>query len=224
VGVLTNDGYAINGPEWFQSRPEFADLDAFVDATDIGVRKPAAGAYLGASKALGVAPERVVFLDDTPECVLGARAVGMVGIHVDPQNRSPAFTRARELLGLVPPSRAARLVQAAQEAYAAQDLEAVMGLFHPDCLVSWNGRHVASGHDEVRRFHLDELGFGAEAGPGLALTKTLRAAQGDTISVEWESRSPAGDGQLVVGRGGEFWTLRGDLIVEWHAYHHRVDG
>jgi FMN phosphatase YigB (HAD superfamily) len=41
-----------------------------------------------------------VFLDDTPECVEGARRVGMVGIEVDPFDRGPAFERARALLGL----------------------------------------------------------------------------------------------------------------------------
>ena len=164
VGVLTNDGYLINGPEWFQSRPEFQDLDAFVDATELGVRKPAAEAYLAAAKVLDVAPERIVFLDDTPECVEGARAVGMVGLHVDPQARQPAFDRARELLGLVPPSRAARLVQAAEDAYASLDLDAVLRLFHPDCVVWWNGRKAASGLEEVRQ--VPQPSDSASAAPG----------------------------------------------------------
>jgi putative hydrolase of the HAD superfamily len=100
VGVLTNDGYSFIGRQFFARRPEFAGLDAFVDATDVGVRKPAPGAYLAAAEALGVGPEAVVFLDDTPECVEGARRVGMVGVLVDPFDRTPAFDQARELLGL----------------------------------------------------------------------------------------------------------------------------
>jgi FMN phosphatase YigB (HAD superfamily) len=223
VGVLTNDGYLINGPEWFQRRPEFQDLDAFVDATELGVRKPAAEAYLAAAKELDVLPERIVFLDDTPECVEGARAVGMVGIHVDPQARQPAFDRARELLGLVPPSRAARLVQAAEDAYASLDLDAVLRLFHPDCVVWWNGRKAASGLEEIRRFHTERLGFGGAGPANFQLTKTLRAAEGDTICVEWVSSHRRTDGSTAVGRAGEFWTMRGDLVIEWHAYHHRVD-
>ncbi len=223
VGVLTNDGYLINGPEWFQSRPEFQDLDAFVDATELGVRKPAAEAYLAAAKVLDVAPERIVFLDDTPECVEGARLVGMVGLHVDPQARQPAFERARELLGLVPPSRAARLVQAAEDAYSSLDLDAVLRLFHPDCVIWWNGRKVASGLEEVRRFHTERLGFGASGPADFHLTKTLRAAEGDTICVEWVSSHRRTDGSTAVGRAGEFWTMRGDLVIEWHAYHHRID-
>ena len=42
----------------------------------------------------------VVFLDDTPECVDGARAVGMTGVVVDPDDRRPAFDEARRLLGI----------------------------------------------------------------------------------------------------------------------------
>ena len=55
---------------------------------------------LRAAAALGVAPEDVVFLDDTPECVEGARTVGMHAIQVDPADRQPAFGQARGLLGI----------------------------------------------------------------------------------------------------------------------------
>ena len=81
VGVLTNDGYTFLGRRFFDDRPEFADLDAFVDAADIGVRKPDPQAYLRAAGALSVAPEEIVFLDDTPEHVDGARRVGMAALH-----------------------------------------------------------------------------------------------------------------------------------------------
>lgn len=224
VGVLSNDAYSINEPAFFEGRPEFADLDAFVDASDLGVRKPHPDAYLAAAKALGVPPEAVVFLDDTPECVEGARAVGMFGIHVDPQVPGAAFERARELLGLVAEPRARRLVRMAEEAYGAQDLDAIMRLFHPDAIVRWNGRKVAAGHDEIRRFHVETLGFGEAARRDYQLRKTLRAAQGDTIAVEWTSSYRTPDGEPREGRAAELWTLRGDLVIEWHAYYHRVDG
>jgi putative hydrolase of the HAD superfamily len=100
VGVLSNDAYSLLGNEFFAGRPELAALDAFVDSTEVGARKPAPEAYLAAAAALAVAPEGIVFLDDTPECVDGARRVGMVGIHVDPFDRTPAFARARRLLRL----------------------------------------------------------------------------------------------------------------------------
>ncbi len=213
----------MNGPEYFESRPEFRDLDAFVDSTDVGVRKPAPEPYLAAAKAMGVDPSVVVFLDDTPECVEGARAVGMFGIHVDPMDVRPAVELASELLGLVPESRARRLVRMAEEAYGAQDLDAIMRLFHPDAIVYWDGERVASGLDEVRRFHVERLGFGEVSRRDYELTKTLRAAHGDTIAVEWQSRYRATDGSLRAARAAEVWTLRGDQLVEWHAYYHRIE-
>jgi putative hydrolase of the HAD superfamily len=101
VGVLSNEAYAFIGRDFFAQRPEFAELDAFVDATELGARKPAPETYLAAADALAVVPQGVVFLDDTPACVEGARRVGMHGILVDPLDRTPAFARARELLGLL---------------------------------------------------------------------------------------------------------------------------
>jgi putative hydrolase of the HAD superfamily len=100
VGVLSNEAYTYIGRDFFAGRPEFTELDAFVDATEVGARKPAREAYLAAAGALGVVPQSVVFLDDTPECVEGAGRVGMHGIRVDPFDRTPAFDRARGLLGL----------------------------------------------------------------------------------------------------------------------------
>jgi putative hydrolase of the HAD superfamily len=100
VGALSNDAYSIMGREFFAGRPEFAELDAFVDAAEIGVRKPAPDAYLRAAEALGVEPHEVVFLDDTPECVDGGRDVGMYAIQVDPADRKLAFDQARAALGV----------------------------------------------------------------------------------------------------------------------------
>ena len=101
VGILSNDAYGFMGRAFFE-RPEFALADVFVDSTDVGARKPDPAPYLAAADALAVPPERIVFLDDTPACVVGADAVGMTGISVDPFDPRPAFDRARELLGLEP--------------------------------------------------------------------------------------------------------------------------
>jgi putative hydrolase of the HAD superfamily len=100
LGVLTNDAYTFIGRDFFARRSEFAGLDAFVDASEIGVRKPAPAAYLTAAEALATSPDRIVFLDDTPACVEGASAVGMTAIRVDPYDRTPAFALARSLLAL----------------------------------------------------------------------------------------------------------------------------
>ena len=100
VGVLTNDGVAINGVEFFDSIPEFRALDAFVDARANGSAKPHPEPYLRAADVLEVPPERVVFLDDAQACVDGAARVGMTAVRVNPVNKRPAFARTRSLLGL----------------------------------------------------------------------------------------------------------------------------
>jgi len=222
VGVLSNDAYSISGPDFFRQRPEFDDLDAFVDSTDVGARKPDPKAFLAAADALGLPPDEIVFLDDLPASVEGARAVGMTGIHVDPADRQPAFALARRALGLGTWSFAERLVARAEALYQAQDLDAIMPLFHPDVVVYWNGEKVANGLDEARRFHIEHLGFGSAQRLDYRLTKTLRAAEGDTIGVEGSSSYHTPDGDEVRSRAAEFWTLRGEQVVEWHAYHHRI--
>jgi putative hydrolase of the HAD superfamily len=100
VGILTNHAYMLLGRDWFAARPEFAGLATFIDAAEIGCPKPDPAAYLTAARELGLPPSDVVFLDDTPDCVEGARRVGMLGVRVDPTNRLVAFSEARRLLGL----------------------------------------------------------------------------------------------------------------------------
>src|SRR5262249_48596724 len=51
VGVLSNEAYTFIGRDFFAGRPEFAELDAFVDATELGARKPAPESYLAAAGA-----------------------------------------------------------------------------------------------------------------------------------------------------------------------------
>ncbi|HKA83025.1 MAG TPA: HAD family phosphatase [Acidimicrobiales bacterium] len=102
VGVLSNDAYTIQSRAFFDARPAFRELDAFVDASDIGVSKPDPDAYLVAAEALGLPTEKIVFLDDAEENVEGARAVGMLGIQVDAGAATMAFDQAREVLGLAP--------------------------------------------------------------------------------------------------------------------------
>jgi putative hydrolase of the HAD superfamily len=222
VGILSNDLYRASTREWVASRPEFGKFDVLVDCTDFGERKPAAGPYLKAAADFGLPPEEIVFLDDTPYCIEGARAVGMVAVPVDPLARGHAFDLARRLVGLTPPTPADQLVAAAEAAYRSQDLTRIMGLLHPDIVIYWNGQKVAEGLDAARQFHIDRLGFGSATRRQYELHKTLRAAEGDTICVEWESSYEDEQGRLVRGRAGEFWTMRYGLLIEWRAYYHRI--
>lgn len=219
IGILSNDLVRIAGPTWTANAPELQGYDVFVDATLLGVRKPAPEGYLKCIADFGLPAEEIVFLDDTPECVEGARANGMIGVHVDPLNRGIAFARARELVGLVPPSEASLHVQAVERAYADRDLDAAMALLHPHVVIRWNGEKVASGMAEARRFHRECLGFdAADMRHDYLLTKTLRAFQADTICVEGESSYRRSDGTHVRRTMAEFWMMRFGLIIEWNAY------
>ena len=222
VGILSNDLYRSATREWVATRPEFDRFDVLVDCTEFGERKPAPGPYLKAAADFGLPPEEIVFLDDTPYCIEGARAVGMIAVPIDPLARSNGFDLARRLVGLLPPTSADQAVAAAEAAYRSQDLSQIMPLMHPDIVIYWNGQKVAEGLDAARDFHTQRLGFGTKKRVDYQLRRTLRAAEGDSICVEWESSYRTEDGEFVRGRAGEFWTMRYGLLIEWRAYYHRL--
>ncbi|WP_246009917.1 HAD-IA family hydrolase [Actinokineospora cianjurensis] len=56
-------------------------VDFVVSSARVGVAKPDAGIYLAAAREAGVPPQECLFIDDTEENVVGARAVGMTGVH-----------------------------------------------------------------------------------------------------------------------------------------------
>jgi FMN phosphatase YigB (HAD superfamily) len=68
---------------WYRLIEEQLTLSRWVPWTFVschtGLRKPAKAAYLGAASALGVAPGECLFVDDRPENVAAAEAVGMKG-------------------------------------------------------------------------------------------------------------------------------------------------
>ena len=164
VGILSNDLYRSATREWVASRPEFDKFDVLVDCTEFGERKPAPGPYLKAAADFGLPPEEIVFLDDTPYCIEGARAVGMIAVPIDPLARSHGFDLARRLVGLTPPTLPIRLVAAAEAAYRSQDLSQIMALLHPDIVIYWNGEKVAEGPRRgSRSFTPQRLGFGTKA-------------------------------------------------------------
>ena len=223
VGALTNDGVGINGRAFFDSIPTIASFDAFCDAQAFG-GKPAPGAYLDAARELGVEPGEIIFLDDSPYCVDGARNVGMLAVLVDPMERRIGFDEARRRAGIGDVGEAQRMVERVADAYRSDDLDVVMGLFDPDVSIHWNGERVALGADEARRFQVERLGVGSGERNDFHVRKRLRAVSGDTIAVEHESSHRDGGGHLVAAASAEFWTLRRGLIIEWHVYQSRLEG
>jgi epoxide hydrolase-like predicted phosphatase len=78
VGLLSNAWSGMR--DWIVKR-KFADaFDNMTISAEVGVMKPDVRIYLLALEKLGVAASESVFLDDFPENVEGARAVGMNAI------------------------------------------------------------------------------------------------------------------------------------------------
>jgi putative hydrolase of the HAD superfamily len=102
VGALTNDMTAFHGPEWVARQEHLKLFDVIVDASLTGVMKPDPRAFRGGTDALGVPAEQIVFLDDMPWNIEGARQAGMTAVRVPWADPVPAIDTARELLRLGP--------------------------------------------------------------------------------------------------------------------------
>ncbi len=78
-----------------------ADLvDVALATCTLGVHKPEERAFLLAAQALEMAPSEVMFVDDRPENVLAARAVGMRALLIDHDAKLPeAIHRLDAVLG-----------------------------------------------------------------------------------------------------------------------------
>ena len=79
IGVIsnTNDVHV----HWLRAQiPEFASFDSVIFSSDVGLLKPDPAIYLRSLSELGVETGRALFVDDLPENVVGAQAVGMAAL------------------------------------------------------------------------------------------------------------------------------------------------
>ncbi len=100
VGALTNDLRAFHGDGAMARHPLLAGLDVLVDGSETGVLKPDPRAYAIAVEALGVPAGEIVFVDDMPWNVAGARRAGMIALELDLTDPGEVFDRACTELGL----------------------------------------------------------------------------------------------------------------------------
>lgn len=107
-------------------------------------------------------------------------------------------------------------VKQAEAAYQSQDLDRIMELFDPKIVMYWNGQKVAEGSDAVRKWYEGRAFLSAKE---FKIHKSLRAATGDTIALEWTNSWLDKNGTRNEGYGGEFWTMRNGRLLEWHAYY-----
>jgi putative hydrolase of the HAD superfamily len=104
LGALTNDMTDFHGPEWVEQQEHLKLFDVIIDAGLLGILKPDPRAFGRAAGELGLAADQIVFLDDMPANVEGARQAGLIAVRVPWDDPGPAIDTARELLGL--PARA----------------------------------------------------------------------------------------------------------------------
>ena len=102
IGVLTNETELMQGRAWIERVDVFRSVDALVDASVTGIMKPDPAAYELALDALGLPPDRVLFVDDQPKNVAGAEAAGIPAIHFDPTDVPGSITAIRRRLDLDP--------------------------------------------------------------------------------------------------------------------------
>ncbi len=100
IGVLTNDLRAFHGDTAMASHPVLTQVDVLVDASVTGILKPDPRAYALAAQRLATAPGEIVFVDDMPWNITGARKAGMIALELDLRDPAAVFTRARAELGL----------------------------------------------------------------------------------------------------------------------------
>ncbi len=91
TAILTN-----NVKEWGQwrARIPLQSFDSVVDSCQVGMRKPDPNIYLLVCSQLGLAPQDCLFLDDHPENIRGALAVGLDALLVS-EDFEAAVTEVR---------------------------------------------------------------------------------------------------------------------------------
>jgi putative hydrolase of the HAD superfamily len=100
IGVLTNDLERIYGRNVVAQFAILREMDAVVDGSRSGVRKPSPDAFAGALAALQSTAEEAVLVDDQPRNVEAAIALGMAGVAFDVRAPASSFRAAERLLGL----------------------------------------------------------------------------------------------------------------------------
>ncbi len=58
-------------------------IETFLFSNEIGVRKPKPEAFARLSEALGVAPNEIVFIDDSPKNIAACEEYGLHGLYLD---------------------------------------------------------------------------------------------------------------------------------------------
>ncbi|MBW3606388.1 MAG: HAD-IA family hydrolase [Actinobacteria bacterium] len=100
VVAFTNDMAHWFGDDWPERFTELDHFDQVVEASKLGVLKPAPASFEHAAAAVGEDPARCLFVDDLPANLDGAAAVGMATLHFDVRDPAAAIARMLDRLGI----------------------------------------------------------------------------------------------------------------------------
>lgn len=107
------------------------------------------------------------------------------------------------------------IVQFAEDVHASCDVERMMECFEDNIVASWNGQPIAANKEELRAWY---HGF-FDPQKAFSLKKTLCAADGDIIAVEWHHQRTDADGKRFEGHAAEIWWMsENNRLVQWHAH------
>jgi putative hydrolase of the HAD superfamily len=100
VGILSNELELFYGRDTMDRLDILKEIDSLIDATHTHILKPNPRAYALGCEALGLAPREVVFVDDQPRNIEGARRAGLDTIQFDVTKPGSSFTEVEARLGL----------------------------------------------------------------------------------------------------------------------------
>jgi putative hydrolase of the HAD superfamily len=100
VGILSNELELFYGRDTMDRLDILREMDSLVDATHTHILKPDRRAYGLGCEALGLPAEDIVFVDDQPRNVEGARRAGLDALQFDVTSPGSSFAEAERRLGL----------------------------------------------------------------------------------------------------------------------------
>ena len=100
VGILSNELELFYGADTMARLDILKLMDCVVDATHTRILKPDPRAYALGCAALGLPPERIVFVDDQQRNVDAATAAGLIAIRFDVVDPARSFAEAADALDL----------------------------------------------------------------------------------------------------------------------------
>jgi putative hydrolase of the HAD superfamily len=100
VGILSNELELFYGRVTMDRLDILKEMDSLVDATHTHILKPDPRSYALGCQALGLTPGEVVFVDDQPRNIEGARRAGFDTVQFDVTKPGSSFAQVEARLGL----------------------------------------------------------------------------------------------------------------------------